>query len=78
MILSLTDDKNSTKENWVKIKLSAKAKAGIQWWINNIDNSCHHINISNSDIAIYTDESLAGGVSLMVYPHPGDSGIRQC
>ena len=36
-----------------KIKLSAKAKAEIQWWINNIDNSCHHINISNSDITIY-------------------------
>ena len=78
MILSLTDEKNSTKEIWGKIKLSAKAKAGIQWWINNIDNSCHHINISNSDITIYTDESLADGVSLMVYPHPGDSGIRQC
>ena len=46
MILSLTDEKNSTKEIWGKIKLSAKAKAGIQWWINNIDNSCHHINIS--------------------------------
>ena len=78
MILSLTDEKNSTKENWGKIKLSAKAKAGIQWWINNIDHSCHHINISNSDITIYSDESLADGVSLMVYPHLGDSGIRQC
>ena len=33
------------------------------------------MNRSNSDIAIYTDESLADGVSLMVYPHPG-SGIR--
>ena len=66
MILSLTDEKNSTKEIWGKIKLSAKAKAEIQWWINNIDNSCHHINISNSDIAIYTDESLGDGVSLMV------------
>ena len=78
MILSLTDEKNSTKEIWRKIILSAKAKAQIQWWINDIDNSCHHINISNSDITIYTDESLADGVSLMVYPHPGDSGIRQC
>ena len=35
------------------------------------------MNISNFDIAIYTDESLADGVSLMVYPHPEDSGIRQ-
>ena len=78
MILSLTDEKNSTKEIWGKIKLSAKAKPGIQWWINNINNSCHHINISNSDITIYADESLADGVSLMVYPHPVDSGIRQC
>ena len=61
-----------------KIKLSAKAKAEIQWWINNIDNSCHHINLSNSDITINADESLPDGVSLMVFPHPGDSGIRQC
>ena len=76
MILSLTDEKNSTKEIWGKIKLSAKAKAEIQWWINNNDNSCHHINISNSDITIYADESLADGVSLIVYPHPGVSGIR--
>ena len=59
-----------------KIKLSAKAKAEIQWWINNIDNSCHHINISNSDITIYTDESLADEVSLMVYPHPGHQCFR--
>ena len=78
MILSLTDEKNSTKEIWGKIKLSAKAKAETQWWINNNDNSCHHINISNSDITIYADGSLADGVSLMVYPHPEDSGIRQC
>ena len=35
-----------------KIKLSAKVKAEIQWWINNIDNTCHHINISNTDILI--------------------------
>ena len=52
MILSLTDEKNSTKVTG-KNKLSVKAKAEIQWWINNIDNSCHHINISNSDITIY-------------------------
>ena len=43
-----------------KIRLSAKAKAEIQWWINNIDNSCHHINIPNPDITIYTDASLTG------------------
>ena len=78
MILSLTDEKNSTKEIWGKIEISAKAKAEIQWWINNIHNSCHHVNISNSDITIYTDESLADGVSLMVDPHPQDSGIRHC
>ena len=67
MMLSLTDEGNSTKEIWGKIKLSAKAKTEIQWWINNnIDNSRHHIDISNSDIAIYTDESLRDGVSLMV------------
>ena len=59
-----------------KIKLSAKAKAEIQWWINNIDNSRHHVNISNPDITIYTNASLAGGVSLMIYAYPGDSDIR--
>ena len=78
MKLSLTDERHSTKEIWWKIELSAEAKAEIQWLINDINNSCHHINISNSDITIYADESLVYGVSLMVYPHPGDSGIRQC
>ena len=24
----------------------------MQWWINNIDNSCHHINIPNLDITL--------------------------
>ena len=27
-----------------KISSSAKAVSEIHWWINNIDNSCHHIN----------------------------------
>ena len=36
-----------------KIRLSAKAKAEIQWSINNIDDSCHHINIPNPDTTIY-------------------------
>ena len=35
-----------------KVRLSAEAIAEIQWWINNIDNSCHHINIPNPDITI--------------------------
>ena len=35
-----------------KIRLYAEAIAEIQWWINNIDNSCHHINIPNPDITI--------------------------
>ena len=36
-----------------KISLSAKAVSEIHWWINNIDNSCHHINnIPNPDITI--------------------------
>ena len=43
-----------------KIRLSAKAKAEIQWWINNNDNSCQHINIFNPDMTIYTDASLTG------------------
>ena len=75
MILSLTDEKNCTKEIWRKIKSSAKAKAQMKWWINNIDNSCYHINIPCSDITLYTDKSLADWVSLTVYLHPGDSGI---
>ena len=40
-----------------KIRLSAKGKAEIQWWIN---NSCHDMNIPNRDITIYADASLAG------------------
>ena len=43
-----------------KIRLSVKAKVGMQWWINNTDNSCHHISITNPDITLYTDESLTG------------------
>ena len=42
------------------VKSIAKAIAEIQWWINNIDNSCHYINIPNPYIAIYTDASLTG------------------
>ena len=42
------------------MRLYVKAKVGMQWWINSIDNSCHHINIPNPDITIYTDASLAG------------------
>ena len=44
-----------------KISLSAKAGSEIHWWINNIDNSCHHFNyVPNPDITIHTDASLAG------------------
>ena len=44
-----------------KISLSAKAVSEIDWWINNIDNSCHHINyIPNLDITTHTDPSLTG------------------
>ena len=32
----------------------------MQWWINNIDNSCHYINMPNPNISIYTDASLTG------------------
>ena len=35
-----------------KGKLSAKVE--IQWWINKINYSCHHINIPNPDITIYS------------------------
>ena len=55
-----------------KIRLSAKAKAEIQWWINKIDNSCHHINIPNPDITIYTDASLTGwGITDGISPSSG-------
>ena len=37
-----------------KTRLSAKAIAEIYWWTNNLDNSCHDINILNPDITIYT------------------------
>ena len=59
-----------------KIRLSAKAIAEMQWWINNIGNSCHHINIPNPEITMLM-QVLQVGVSLMVYHYPGDSGIRQ-
>ena len=60
-----------------KLRLSAKAKAEIQWWINNIDNSCHHINIPNPDITIYTDASVTDwGITDGISPS-WDSSIRQ-
>ena len=37
-----------------KISLSAKAVSKTNWWINNIDSSCHHIsNIPNPDTQFY-------------------------
>ena len=53
-----------------KISLSAKAVSEIHWWINNIDNSCHHINyIPNPDITIHTDASLTGwGITSGISP----------
>ena len=55
-----------------KIWLSAKAKAEIPWWINNIDNSYHHINIPNRDIAMSTDASLTGwGIIDGIFPSRG-------
>ena len=42
---------------------------GGEWWINNIDNPCHHINIPNPDITVYTDASLTGwGVTDGISP----------
>ena len=39
-----------------KINLSSKAVSEIHWWINSIDDSCHHINnISNPEVTIYTE-----------------------
>ena len=55
-----------------KIRLSAKAKAEIQRWINNIDDSCHHTNILNLDTTIYTDASLTGwGITDGISPTRG-------
>ena len=62
-----------------KIRLCAKAKAEKQWWINNIDNSCHLINITNPDIIVYTDASLTGwGNSDGISPFRGlwHTGIK--
>ena len=45
------------------MNLSLKAVSEIHWWINKIDNSCHHIiNIPNSDIIIHVEPSLTGWV----------------
>ena len=53
-------------------KLFAKAKAEIQWWINNIENSCHRINIPNPDITIYADTSLTDwGITDDIPPSRG-------
>ena len=42
-----------------EINLSVKVVSEIHLWINNIDNSCHHINsILNPDITIHTDASV--------------------
>ena len=42
-----------------KTILFAKAVSEIHWWINNINNSCHHIDgIPIPDINIHTDPSL--------------------
>ena len=66
------------KENFEgKIRLSAKAIAEIQWWGNNIDNSCHHINITNPDITIYTDASLTDWDITDGISPSEDSGIRR-
>ena len=51
-IADLKYHKDNFKE---KITLSTKAKAEIKRLINNINNSCNHINIPNPDIIIYTD-----------------------
>ena len=62
------------KGNFVeKISLSAKAVSEIHWWINNIDNSCHHINsIPIPDITINTDASLTGwGITNGITPSRG-------
>ena len=56
-----------------KISLSVKAVSEIHWWINNIDNSCHHINsIMIPDITIHTDASLTGwGITNGITPSRG-------
>ena len=43
------------------------------WRINNIDNSCHHINdIPNPDITIHIDASLTGwGITKRIFPSRG-------
>ena len=55
-----------------KIRLSANTKTEKQWWISNIDNSCHHINIPNPDITIYTDARLTGwGITDVIFSSMG-------
>ena len=55
-----------------KIILFAKGKAEIQWWINNIEISYHHINMPNPDITIYTDANRTGwGITDGISPNRG-------
>ena len=55
-----------------KITLSATAVYDIQWWINDIDNSCHHILKPKPYFSIYTDASPTGW-----HHHLEDFGINQ-
>ena len=56
-----------------KISLSGKAVSEIHYWINNIDNSSHHIKyIPNPDITIHTYASLTGwGITNEISPSRG-------
>ena len=54
------------------IVLSAIAVCHIQWWIDNIENSCHHILKANFDFTIYADTCLPGwGIPDGVLPSKG-------
>ena len=80
MILSLTDEKNSTKvTDGEKLNYLLKQKLR---YIGEFITLTIHVTILTCPILIllyiYTNESLADRVYLMVYPHPGNSGIRQC
>ena len=52
--------------------LSDNTISELQWWVNNIEQSCRYITITKPDLTIYTDASLTEwGVTDKVNPSGG-------
>ena len=49
----------------------------MQWQINDIESSFHHIVVINPHIVVCIDASLTDGVLQIITLHPEDFGINQ-